>query len=544
MRVSTMKHLALLLLLLALALLPACQSSSSSSGGGDDTDTGTVTDMDTDVDTDSDTDSDTDTELDCSDLEPGQLCWVRTGGGGSTDYPLEIAAAGASVVMTGFCNGPTLFGEGQENETAMTGRGICTGSYGSNGELNWARDTEIGFIVNTPGAFGAAGYPDGSVVLTGKFEAQMTFGSGEPNETTLSASGPMGVDDIFLVRYGAYGNLAWAKQAGGQYYDVGLGADRLSDDTIVVAGGFGETAVFGEGEENETEIYGSLPFDDQSPFIGLYNDDGTLAWVRAEPEGDAFLCDLTVGPTGSVLMTGRFYNSVVFGAGESSETVLTADTYYDLFIAKYAVSGTLVWATSARGIDTEESYAVAVGADESVIATGSFETNAIFGEGEPNETTLSAPAGEEQLFVASYEPDGTLTRAVAANSTDDNSATGVAILADGSVLVTGWIYSETTFGQGEANEVTLDVNVGRAVFLARYNSGLELEWCVKVVDYEAQSSVKRERRLSRVAVLADGSVYVAGRFAGNGIVFGEGEPNETTLSSFGNFDYFIARYAP
>lgn len=53
---------------------------------------------------------------------------------------------------------------------------------------------------------------------------------------------------------------------------------------------------------------------------------------------------------GSIISTGSFEGTVIFGEGEASETNLTAVGSMDVFIAKYNADGSLVWAKSAGGV--------------------------------------------------------------------------------------------------------------------------------------------------------------------------------------------------
>ena len=51
---------------------------------------------------------------------------------------------------------------------------------------------------------------------------------------------------------------------------------------------------------------------------------------------------------GNVFVVGRFYNSAVFGS-----TTLTNANNWDVFVAKYDASGSLIWIRGAGGADEE-----------------------------------------------------------------------------------------------------------------------------------------------------------------------------------------------
>jgi len=80
----------------------------------------------------------------------------------------------------------------------------------------------------------------------------------------------------------------------------------------------------------------------------------------------------------------------------------------DIFVARYNPNLILSWAKSAEGSDYDDrSYGITTSEDDSTIITGRFEGTAIFGAGDPNQTTLFA-AGYRDIFVMRYNADGTL----------------------------------------------------------------------------------------------------------------------------------------
>ena len=87
-----------------------------------------------------------------------------------------------------------------------------------------------------------------------------------------------------------------------------------------------------------------------------------------------------------------------------------------MFVAKYAPDGTLLWARSAGGIDTDRGLGIATDRGGNSYVTGRFLLTATFGAGEANETVLTA-AGDFDVFVAKYASDGALLWARSAGGT-------------------------------------------------------------------------------------------------------------------------------
>jgi hypothetical protein len=105
-------------------------------------------------------------------------------------------------------------------------------------------------------------------------------------------------------------------------------------------------------------------------------------------------------------------------------------------------------------MESDEGLGVAALSDGSAVVTGRFRDSATFGPGEPGQTNL-ASAGGNEIFVAKYKPDGALAWARRAGGTDADLGWGVAVLSDGSAVVTGSFSGIATFGPGEPGETKL-----------------------------------------------------------------------------------------
>ena len=375
---------------------------------------------------------------------------------------------------------------------------------------------------------------DDSTVVTGRFRGTAIFGEGEANETYLESDGS---NDIFVARYTPDGKLVWAKRAGGVSGDQGNGITTLSDDSTVVTGSFNFSATFGEGEANETVLESN---DELDIFVARYNPDGTLAWVKRAggTESDRGH-GITTLSDDSTVVTGSFGGSATFGEGEPNETVLVtalgSGEAPDIFVARYNADGTLAWAKSAGGTDDDHSSEITTLSNDSTVVTGRFRGTATFGEGEPNETVLISE-DETDIFVARYNPDGTLAWARCAGGMGGDLSLGIAALSDDSTVMTGYFMDSATFGEGEPNETVLVSNGLWDIFIARYNPDGTLNWAKRV-------GGELHDFAPDITALSDDSTVVTGYFSGSA-TFGEGEPNETVLVSDGISDIFVARYAP
>ena len=413
---------------------------------------------------------------------------------------------------------------------------VVVSTLNMNGNLIWAKRAG-GDNRNVGDAGGCAitSLSDNSTVIIGWFQNEIVFGLGEPNETTLIAFGD---DDICIAKYNPDGLVEWAKNAGGSDSDFGTAITSLSDDSIVVTGYFYSTATFGLGEPNQTVLTAIGGSYDRDIFIARYNTDGMLLWAKRMGGTYSEECGygITTLSDDSVVVTGGFWGSGVFGQGEPNETVLTSAGYNEVFVARYNSDGLLSWAKRAGGTARDESYAIDSLSDNSVVITGYFTETAVFGPDEPNETYLWA-VEDEDIFIAQYNPDGSLAwaRGVGGGGYfSDDCGRGVAALSDDSSIITGAFTYTATFGPDEPNETVLTSLGNRDIFIARYNSNGSLVW-VK------QAGGSHQNDAYAIDSLKDNSFVITGGFF-DSTIFDLNGPDEIVLTSFGNWDVFIARY--
>ena len=140
----------------------------------------------------------------------------------------------------------------------------------------------------------------------------------------------------------------WDTSAAGVSDELGIGIATDPRGSGYVTGVFEDTATFGADEANETVLTARAA--------------STCSWRSMRrtapscgPRAPAGRANDSAqhrdGPPRQQLRDRPFAGTATFGAGEANETVLTAAGGPDVFVAKYARDGTLLWATSASGGD-------------------------------------------------------------------------------------------------------------------------------------------------------------------------------------------------
>lgn len=520
------------------ALVASCHRSSEISldmapdGGGTDSDSDADSDSDTDSDGDSDTDTDTDSETDTElDMDCDPLVWAVQAGGSGFDRGLDIAAlSDGSVVVAGYFEQTATFGAGEPGETVLSSAGskdAFLARFDEDGSLIWAKRAGGGFWDE---GRGVAAFDDGSIAITGVFSSTATFGPGEPLETQLVSEGDM---DVFLARYGADGALIWARHAGGSEADSGQDVAVGDGGTVLIAGSIAQTATFAPGEPEETAVSVG---NDVGMFAASYSAGGVLEWVAASSSvsSTAMAKGIAPAPPDGVVVTGLFSSTAIFGQGEPEEVSFYAESGYDFFAARYADGGSLDWARHVGAEADDKGQGVVALPDGSAVATGYYHYTMVFGEGEPEETSLTS-SYSRSMFLAAYEDDGSLR--FARSSSGGAHGNAIARLTGNELLVAGSIfYSPVVFGQGEPNETGLNTSGESDVFLAAYQPDGSVICAVSAGGEDDDAA-------SGVVGMADGSAVITGSFKQEA-AFDLGGPNQTLLLVEGERDIFVARYGP
>ncbi len=287
--------------------------------------------------------------------------------------------------------------------------------------------------------------------------------------TGSSTGGPFGGEDRFLAKVDNMSEVIILKWWGGAGDDQGRG---------VGVDGAGNVYTIGD-----TEMIGFAP--SQIEFI-KYDPTGTLVWNTTwGGTGDEASYHGFVAPDGTCYSAGfnrygLYYDAIVVkcnaqgdviwnrtlggnGNDESNDVVADQDhnvylTGYvqswgaggkDVFLAKYDRNGVLLFNRTWGGPNTDEAYAIALGADGTVVVAGYT-------------ASWTVPLNNDALLLG-FDENGTLLWNQSWGGTGADFFRDVMVDWDGSLFATGYTNS---FGGG----------VGRNILLANFTSTGSLAW--------------------------------------------------------------------
>lgn len=222
----------------------------------------------------------------------------------------------------------------------------------------------------------------------------------------------------------------------------------------------------------------------------------TFEWVAA---GGGSRNDKTRAVTfdreGNAFLAGETTDAGTFG-----DVKRTGHGGMDFFLAKVSKEGRFLWVRSLGGSMVDRGYGVATDATGHAYVTGHYQST----DAQANGRTLPN-AGDYDIFVAKYDPSGTLLWVSTAGGKGYDYGHGIAVDPQGDIIVTGAVAGEARFG-----EVT--VNAGgstRPIFCAKYDPAGTLKW-VKTTSGRFSGSGHG------VGVDAQGFIYIGGSGSGTG----------------------------
>ena len=344
----------------------------------------------------------------------------------------------------------------------------------------------------------------GNVYLTGAFSSpSISFNGGS---TTLTNAG---IQNIFLAKFDTNGNPQWSKSFGGTGADMAQSVAVDSNGYVYLTGTFSSSSInFGGGAMATNGGY--------DIFLAKFSTGGALQWQKSfgGTSTDAGQ-SVAVDSSGNVYLTGYFWSSSL-----TIGSTLTNQGNDDVFLAKFNSSGTPQWAKSFGGTGEEGGQSLAVDSSGNVYLTGVFNSSSInLGGG------ALTNAGTVNMFLAKFNPSGTLQWQKSFGGTGSDSANGLVVDSGSNVYLTGGFSSSSiNFSGGTLN------NAGNYdIFLAKFNTGGTLQW-------QKSFGGTANDAANGLGVDSSGNVYLTGWFASSSISFGGG-----TLNNNGGNDIFLVR---
>jgi hypothetical protein len=315
---------------------------------------------------------------------------------------------------------------------------------------------------------------------------------------------------LAFVHLQAQTDYSWVKTMGGnttKEYGYGIGADASGN---VYATGYYESGTFdnitptGKGREGNA-------------YFVKYNAAGVVQWVKLLYASEAsYAFDMAVDKAGNIYITG-----IYVGTMKLDNTVMNTKGGFDIFVAKFSSSGSLIWAKTAGGVDYDKATSIAVDPDGNVFIGGFFASTSHFG------TDSITSRGGDDAFMAKYDPNGNIQWVKSVGGLANEESWGITADNSGNAYLSGYYGNKAFFGSD-----SLVSKGGDDAFLIKYDGSGNQVWV------KTAGAAKGDDQALSVATDLSGNVYLAGGCQDSADFSG------TIARTKGGQDIFLACYSP
>jgi hypothetical protein len=383
----------------------------------------------------------------------GKTLWARSLGGFGSDVPRAIAvtATDEAIVVGNFemlsnlaarDGAPNASPRIDERKSHGDSDGFVT-KFAATGDQLWTLT-----LGGTQGdSANAIAVRDSDTLVTGNFSFDLTTerpGATKPGVKATSA----GSDDVFAMLVDSAGDPKWIFTAGGRDSDGANAVAATPDGGWIVGGSFSAKATFGDVTLTAAGLTDAM--------LMKLDSAGKLVWVKQF--GGLFadsISHLAVDVQGNILLQGVFATEVSWG-GAKLKAAGGSDA--DIVLAKFDGNGNHLWSQRFGDQWNEVAGGVAVDQAGNVTMTGSYDRSITFG------TKQHLCAGESDIFVARFGPDGALQWSKSFGGQREDIGFGIATDDAGNITMSGWFMNKlkidaielTSKGNKDALVIKLD----------------------------------------------------------------------------------------
>lgn len=278
---------------------------------------------------------------------------------------------------------------------------------------------------------------DGGFIITG-------FSMSNDGDASVNA----GIQDKWILRLDATGNILWEKSFGFSGSDQAYSVIPTSDNGFMMVGFLDITASGGAGNDfsNATQ-HGVGEF-----WAHKLDANGNLEWRRyfGGTNNDRAYDVLETSDGGYIIA----------GAAESNDfDISDPKGSYDYWVIKINSSGTLIWEKSFGGSEIDICYAIAQTSD------GNF---VLAGDSRSADGDITGARGNADFWILKIDPNGNTIWQKSFGGSAFDSARGAAPTSDGGVLISG---------ASRSSDVDLSQNLGQNDFwIMKLSSSGTIEW--------------------------------------------------------------------
>ena len=291
--------------------------------------------------------------------------------------------------------------------------------------------------------------------------------------------------EISISKYSPSGQLMWEHHLGGSGSDRALGIAVDSDRNVIVTGVFQATVDFDPG----APVVNRTSAGNYDVFLLKLDTDGKLQWVRTFGQSGGnwdYANGVAVDGDNNILVTGYFGGTLDIDPDPTRTHDLVSNGRNEIYVAKFDSNGTLVWANSFGGDQSEggtnaieSANAVAVDTQGRVYVGGYFVGAGDFDKGNDygDDRDKLTAVGTWDAYVAAFGIAGDFRWVRRIGGVPGNnfvSVHGISTDDAGNVYATG-PFQGAGFDPGDGLSLSSN-NGGFDVFLTKFDSNGTALW--------------------------------------------------------------------
>ncbi|WP_320554487.1 hypothetical protein [Winogradskyella aquimaris] len=300
-----------------------------------------------------------------------EILFAKTFGGSKND-------SAQSVIAT-TDGGYAVLGYTQSNDDDITDKQDESFDY-------WVLKFDAQDQLQWQKTYGGSGDDRGNAIIQTSDGGYAILGYSFSNNGDVTTNA--GLQDYWLVKLDANGNIIWEKSFGYQGADSGISIIETSDQGFLLSGILDVTASGGEGNSSRTANRHA----GGDYWVLKLNSSGDLEWSRY------FGGNFTDTPYNAIETNDNAY--IIVGSSDSDDTDISNNIgTYDYWVIKLSLSGELIWERSFGGSQIDEARGVVNTIDGNFIIAGDTRSD---------DNNVSQNNGAADLWLVNISPDGSL----------------------------------------------------------------------------------------------------------------------------------------
>ncbi|MDZ4757467.1 MAG: PKD domain-containing protein [Bacteroidota bacterium] len=310
-----------------------------------------------------------------------------------------------------------------------------------------------------------------------------------------------------------------------------IGSSQHDEADDVYADDSGNVYMFGSHNASITKGSKTIKnFGGVDNYLIKFDCKGTIVWsqtVGSSGNEVVYFLGMDNDIYGNVYITGGYAGTATLTSEDGNDQTLTSQGGLDIYVAKYAPSGNLLWTNSFGGSSNDIGHDIAIDNNLNYFITGEFFGSAVF------DTITLSSSGSSDVFLIKSDSTGHALWGIKGSGSGDDVGTSVQIDKTENIIICGYAgMSGATMTMGSKTTTSSTFHTG---FLARISKSGTCLWMQCL--YSSGGNLWLECSVDRL-----NNIYTSGYNKGSSTVTSSDNNNIALGSGIGDYDVNIAKF--